>query len=256
MQPDSNFQLELSASELYWLASAFGQLRLPLIENPFAGLPFPRLQAILDDGQASLQQRGLIQRQPGAGWQVERVAAALTRWLAEPENVVVIEVHQKDRTKRRAIAYPREDVALFMEELTPMRFTLHSEARGLLSSIEAFLNIPADSHVPADDLQIVQPEHLLPLVWKSPKPAVSVLEQAGLSHKEAIEVTSRLEKITGSAILTHYESDDVAMRAMNRHVILWGNEGCWIGEISEDGLISIPFYSSKSLNAFLESRLY
>lgn len=256
MQPESNFQLELSASELYWLASAFGQLRLPLIENPFAGLTSSRLQAVLDEGQASLQQRRLIQRQPGAGWQVERVAAALTRWLTEPENVIVIEVHQQDGTKRRAIAYHREDVALFMEESTPMRFTLHSKAPGLLSSIEAFLNIMADSNIPAEDLQIIQPEYLLPLTWYSPKSAVTVLERAGLSHNEATGVTSRLEKITGTALLTSYKLEGNTMHTTDRQIILWRDEGCWAGEISDDGLNTIPFHSSESLHNFLESQLY
>jgi hypothetical protein len=173
------FSLSLFVVELGWLAGAFGLTRLALPVT-FS----PPTEEALHTAQESLARRGLIQRDPGAGWKVDHLAVFLIQWLGSIERYIHIEIERREGGIRHAGLYSRPELFLLAACLPDrVDFTFLPSESTLVDPLASFLDL-GPIRLGKGDFTLPQPRELIRSVWQDPTPARRVLARAGLSKRE------------------------------------------------------------------------
>jgi hypothetical protein len=231
MKTENVFQLELSRSELLWLADILGFVQFPLlgVENPSNDI-----QVELTIAQQKLQDRGLVTYQPNLGWQVEKMLMVISQLIANPDKVLMSQIWNRDGTSRRAFAYPSQDFPLFVEDTDSLHFTLHSRPSGLVAQQQAFFKLPAKPILARKSFSI--PNKVLPYFLSLTEGEINVaLAESGIGEKEAVKLAKSLEGIKSMGIQSTLLSHDGDLESISQTYLIWNDKnifgGVWAKEV-------------------------
>jgi len=192
--PDSAFHLRISPAELGWLAGAFGLTRLAL------PLPLPPpSEDELRQAQKSMNEGGLIRRNPGVGWQVERLAAFLVQWLGTAEQYTCLEIHSREQEPLLAGIYRRQELNLLIEfKQGQIECSFLPNEEALFADIERCVDL-ATVRAGEGEYSLPQPLPFIQMVWQDEGPAGRALERAGLPVQRVKSTLAWLETLKSIA---------------------------------------------------------
>lgn len=104
---NSTIALDLTNSELYWLAAAFGFEHLPL------ALPYVSAEG-LQDAKESLQKRGLMRPGNRVGWEMDAIAALSLQWMGNADKFWVFDQYKRDGTVLETLMILQDGAALMV----------------------------------------------------------------------------------------------------------------------------------------------
>lgn len=165
--PADTVSLELSFDELRWLAGAFGAMRLPLMLGQTNSEP------PLVTTQTRLLQRGLIQRGPLAGWQVEPFTAVIMQWMLGAQHFWRFQKFLRDGGYSEFTLFKQDNAALLVLPLPDgKRFIACSNVDAAISEWQAALNLhPASEVGNLLEWDVPQPVTVIRSSWKNPERA-------------------------------------------------------------------------------------
>jgi len=253
------FHFKLSPAELHWLAGAFGLAHLPLLDTPVHNLPTSQFkEAELKNGLASLQSRGLISH-ASVSYQVDRLSAAVIKWLGSAASMLLLDVHTRSRTSHRAQVFSEEDASMYVSlEDEKYQFLFLSGRRAvsdyLLDQVGASF---ADLKTATAKYALSQPVTILRTAWTDPSLAANMLKVTGLKPKEIKHLLAWAESLEWIVTLNHVQLE-VEEIGKERKAILCGNkQGCWSGGIegkAEDRITLTPI-SLREAHPLIENLL-
>lgn len=226
----ANYLFQLSPLELNWLAGAFGITRLPLIDDPLRHIANSQLAEEAKVGLASLQSRGLIQRASG-GYQVDRLPAAIVKWLGSSAGMLILDVHTRHGISRHAQVFTEEDASMSVSlEEGNYQFLFLPGHRAVSEYVfnQAGASF-ADQKGASAQYALSQPVTILRTVWTDPSLAGKMLKVIGLKPKETKPLLAWAESLEWIVTLNHVQL--VGEKAgEERNVTLCGNkQQCWAG---------------------------
>ncbi len=223
------FQFQLTLAELSWLAGAFGMTSLPLPENSISTAARKFKQAESDQGSASLLTRGLIQRSEGFGWQVDRLPSAIIRWFGTAESLLRVERIPKNGTARRMHIFTMNEQGMSVEmDVDTVNFIFHQSRSTLIDSLSKWLELPASAKKTEAAYQLPQPSIFIPAVWKDPKFAEDILNNAGIKV-QVKETTAWVNSLETVAALSKVRLDGEENSLISQFVICADNKFAWGG---------------------------
>lgn len=186
MNNSSAYRFTLSPAELHWLCGSFGYMQLPLPADTFAKLTFNEKEAELRSAQDLLQRRGLIQRVPGQGWQVDRVPAAAVRMLGSGANRFNFEMIKRSGATRHAQIVADTDIYMRVTlEDDSYHFLFSADKAPLVDELLNWLGASTPHPQPAfTAYTLPQPMTFLPIAWTDPALATKILKTHGQKTKE------------------------------------------------------------------------
>lgn len=195
------YTLELTDSELYWLASAWGFSRLPLINNEFQNFFQREIDARLDDARASLLNRGLIKPSSGFGWQLESVPAGLVRWIATANQVSVFKISYRTGATLFANFYHQDKHSLsLLKKNDVYEFSLYQQPDEHVKQMIAWMSAEKTS---AHEKNVVLPTQvtgsLIRDMWRDHEITQNYIQNSGWddsSNIPWIETTDRFVTLT------------------------------------------------------------
>lgn len=257
---ETAFHFQLSPAELHWLAGAFGQTRLPLPDDPLRALPPVQREAQLMQALASLQTRGLIRRAPGLGWQVDRLPAALVRWMGAAEWMLAAEIHTREGISRRAGIFNEQTAGMSVTlEGSAYRFVLYRDFDALIAGLLAWLGASfADPAPAAPTYTLHQPLTILRAAWQDAALAAKMLKRTGLSPKETKAALAWLESLQWAAALTRLHLEAQRPQAEAEAILCADGQRVWagLGAGDESGALSLKPISLPVATALFQGLLY
>lgn len=223
------FQFQLSLPELFWLAGAFGVIRLPLPENSQTGATRHIMQADLDKGNVSLLTRGLIRQAPGFGWQVDRLPSAIIRWLSTADSLLRMDRFPKNGAVRCIHTFTMSEQGMSVEiEGDIAGFILYESRSLLLASLCEWLELPASSSKMETSYRLPQPKTFIPAAWENPKLAEHILKTSDdkAKVKETIAWVKSLETV---AIISKVYMTGNENRLASQYIICGDKKLFWGG---------------------------
>lgn len=231
----ANYLFQLSPLELNYLAGAFGIIRLPLIDDPLRHIPNSQLAEEVKAGLASLQSRGLIQRASG-GYQVDRLPAAIVKWLGSSAGMLLLDIHTRHGISRHAQVFTEEDVSMFVSlEEGNYQFLFLPDHRTVSEYVfnQASASF-ADPKGASAQYTLSQAITILPTVWTDPSLAAKMLKVIGLKPKEIKPLLVWAESLEWILALKNVQLLEGEI-GIKRSVILCGNkQKCWAGHVDEE----------------------
>lgn len=248
MTSDDHFCLLFTRPELLWLAGVLGYVQFPFLNIPPANVLDMDMEAGLEKAQANMQERGLVVRLPGSGWQVERLVIAITQVIANPESMQLLQLWTKDGAVKRAFVYPNSDFPLFVEETEVLEFTLHSGPSGLVSQKQAFFKLPVKAAIAQIPIQMIHPEKNILLLWNSSEEiAIEKIMETGGSKQQAGRLAKVLGKIVSMGSLTNLISTKGDLEIGEQQCLLWNEKNIWGGPVIMNGASDfIPLSSAQA----------
>jgi len=209
-----SFSLTLSTTELGWLAGAFSLTRLAL------PIVIPLLsEDALRRAQESLAMRGLIRRDPGTGWQTDRLAAFLVQWLGAGERYLRLDVDRREEKSLQAGLYARPRLFL-LAECAPEQVTFFflPDEKSLADQLAAFLSLKL-VRCGEREFTLPQPRELVRATWQDVGDALSrraepveaqskgsarrALTHSGLSKQDAASTLAWIQSLKNIVTFSH-----------------------------------------------------
>lgn len=246
------YRLELSTAEVYWLAAAFGYLRLPL-----AFLP-RELLVELEAGQESLRRRGLILRQPGRGWQVDRLTAAAIQAVGGTRWTMAVERHCHGEVPHRANAFRLQEAGLFVSAGREVfLFTFTPDLATLTDLLLDWLDLPPASAAPAAPLRdIPQPLELVRAGWQDSPHLETVLRRAGLAPQEVASTQTWLRSLTWAVVLISLNLAEEPPRGEESLFLVGNEKSLWKSLSTEDPLrVQFEAADRREIRTYILQRL-
>lgn len=188
---DTSYVFRLSPIELRWLAGAFGLSRLTLPEDPLLHTPNSQLEAKLKEAPSSLQARGLILRtKQDASWQVDRLPAAIVRWIGESHSFLAVESQSIGSTSRRMNVYFAGEQAMGISLVgESYGIVLYPNHELLITDLFTWIGVPSQTpKLPKDLYLIPQPFIFIRIAWTDPVTIVKIIKAAGINTQTGREV--------------------------------------------------------------------
>lgn len=237
MNPEGAFDFYLSPAEVHWLAGAFGVAWLPLPDDPLRDRPRFQVEAGLQEAFSSLQVRGLLRLIPGIGWQLDRLPAALVRWVGEAEWMLCLEVQPREKPSRRRNIFPAGEEALvvFLENGV-FHFALYPDSEQLIAETLVWLDGPwAETSLPEKHVFVLpEPETVIRAAWRDRSTATSILRAAKMSPEKSEAVLGWLDSlqwlVSCACVQLAGEKIEVERRSF------WCGDGrwIWVGDIIQE----------------------
>ncbi len=255
---ETSFDFPLSPAELHWLAGAFGLIRLPLPDDPLRYMPFSQREIELKKAVASLGARGLIS-QTSAGYQVDRLPAAIIQWLGSAANMLKLDIHARSGIARRAQVFSREGMSMYVsleEERFHFLFLPDGQAVSdyLLNQLGAAFLDPKPAAV---KFAFSQPITILCAAWKDRVLAAKMLEVTHLKAKEIKPLLVWAESLEWVATLTQVQLEGKEAMEKSQTLLCGNKHGCWAGRVDSNPDEPVQFSSmnEKETRTLLESAL-
>lgn len=238
MKTESVFQLELSRSDLLWLAGILGFVEFPLlgIANPVSDI-----QSEMTIEQEKLRERGLVTYQPNSGWQVEKVLMLISQLIANPDRVLMLQIWNRNGTSKRAFAYPSQDFPLFVQDTGSLHFTLHPRPSGLVTQQQTFLKLPAKPILTQNSFFVLN--KILPyFLYLTENEITARLAESGIGKKEAVSLAKSLKVIKSVGIQSNVKFREGDLEIVGKKCLLWNAKNIFEG-VSADEVQTTEFKS-------------
>lgn len=225
MKTENVFQIELSRSELLWLADILGFVQFPLLGIANSAND---IQSEMTIARQKLQDRGLVTYQPNLGWQVEKMLVVISQLIANPDKVLMSQIWNRDGTSRQALAYPSQDFPLFVEDLGSLHFALHPRPSGLVGQQKAFFKLPAKPVFARKSFSV--PNEVFPHFLTLTESEINaILVESGIGKKEAASLAKSLEAIKSMSIQSIMQSRDGDLEVVGQKCLLWNAKNIFGG---------------------------
>lgn len=240
---DNRFTISFSTAELLCVATALGLAVSPVQSaTPLSG---QALQAEIQRGYESLQQRGLVQALSPMRWQVDNLVALLTYWLAAPDRQIRLEMWQDDGAQQAITLYFWQGQALWYQaETNAHHLTLFQNAKEWVQHCLDWIGRPI---LAAAELTLTLPRlNLVTFLAKarqSPTEAELILQQAGQSVANARQGVSLLATVDRVLHITWLKAQEGGQLVTQQVVVLFTPTNMWGGAISDfdDVMLLRPF---------------
>ena len=225
------FQFTLTTAELGWLAGSMNIIALPLPASPHRNPNTPEWFTELEEGRDSLIKRGLIRRQPGMVWQVDRLAMVMVTWMVEAHLTIQIEALTPPEAAREAWIYVQRGQGLWVEaKADGFELTFFKENSTLARWVNDFADVtPPATAGDGGIITLLQPRHFLPLAWSDQEKAKSVLQHAGIKAKETAKVMNMIAKVNKAVFITHMKLKSGHWKVEYQMMIACGQSQAWGG---------------------------
>lgn len=240
-----SFELQLNAGELFWLAKALqiNSLRLP--HDPLTKIAPHETKEVLTRAQESLKLRGYIQSTGGQNWQVDRLPAAIIRWLDTAESRVEAQVIRRNGVTQKANLFSQADMYMITtEEGTSIHFKLIPDRSGLVDTLLAWIGKPAlpdarqKSGLPS--YKVPQPENVIPAAWHDKNIAEVILKRFGSDVKEIASILKWIDTLQWVAMLSPRKFQMDAPAAEEKCAVCANGQTVWFGSGIANSLDKIP----------------
>lgn len=208
----NSYSFQLSSAEFYWLTRIFGLNRLPLLDSTQRISSLPG-SAVLSEAQSSLQARGFIRKDGDLNWQVDRLPAAIIRWLDEAEWMLSVQHCTRDGSQRRANLFIKEEAGLSMTaEAGGYRLTIYPDRAALIENMLDWLANPFPKKIRAlPTYSMPQPEEVIPIVWEDSIRATKAFALVQLTSQQLKNTLAWIETLQWFASIAHVQlSNDIA----------------------------------------------
>jgi hypothetical protein len=194
-----SFRLAFSLPEMSWLAGILGFIRLNL------PVPLPRLKdSQIREAQESLAERNLIQRMPGAGWQVDRLAAFLVHWLGEAERGAFLEIHRRGLELKKASLYQLKELFLMATcHPSDLEFILFSNEKKVWEEWTRRLGVAA-GEAGKDVYRFSESIPLIELAWRNPEAARRALSIAGIPKTAGSSTLAWIDSLRTAVLIAPF----------------------------------------------------
>jgi hypothetical protein len=183
---DTSYSLHLSPFEMRWLSSTLGLTRLPLPEDPLLRTSNSQLEAKLREAPTSLQARGLILRtKQDANWQVDRLPAAIVRWIGEAHSFLAVESQSVNSKSRRMNVYFAGEQAMRISlEGDSYNIVLYPNHELLINDLLTWVGSPSQTtKLPKESYLIPQPFIFIQTAWADQVTTAKIIRFAGINQK-------------------------------------------------------------------------
>ncbi len=256
---NATFSLKLSPAELHWLAGAFGVISLPLLEDPLRSFTASQQKPMLVQALGSLQERGLIRGSARAGWQVDRLPAAVIQWLGSAANMLVLDVHTNSGIARRAQVFSEEGASMHVSvEEGQFHFLFLPDRKAvsdyLLDRLGASFLDPKPA---ADTYAFSQPATILRAAWKDHVLAAEMLKVTRLKPKAIKSLLTWAESLEWVVALTRVPIEAKKTGEQSQAFLCGNRNGCWAGRVdgSPDEPVTLSSMNIEETRALIENTL-
>jgi len=254
LDENSSYSLDLTRGELYWLAGSFGVSKLPLPDEAWRDRSAKNYESELQEGNASLQARGLLRAAGGVGWQVDRLPSAIIQWLSSASSLLRVEHFQRNGTVRRAHLFTSGEQGLSVEiDPTAAQFTLYETPAVLTEALLNWLALPAASKKAQPTYQLPQPESFLTAAWKNPKLVPQMLKAADISAKKT-DIPAWVESLEFVTVLNAVQLDGRRNKITDQFAVCGDSKRVWGGGVDDEKVAMAPIQNKQliaDINKFL-----
>jgi len=228
----ANYLFQLSPLELHWLAGALGVARLPLSDDPLRHIPNSRLETQLQNGLTSLQSRGLISQASGT-YQVDRLPAAIVKWLGSAASVLIVDVHMRNGISRHAQVFTEQDTSMSVSlEDGNYQFLFLPTGRAVSDYVlnQAGASF-ADLKTAAAKYALSQPVTVLRAAWKDASLAARMLKVVGIQSKEAQSLLAWAASLEWMVALDHVQINGKDAAGAGKAVLCGTSQKSWLARM-------------------------
>jgi len=229
---DTGYLLKLSPLELHSLAGSFGIIRLPLLDDPLRHTPNSQLADDLKNGMDSLESRGLVSR-VSSGWQVDRLPAAIVKWLGLASNMLVVDLQLRAGLSRRAQVFTQNDVCMQVSLEDGTYQFLFLPGCTVLSDhlLDWFGASFVDLKPGSVNYALSQPITILRAAWTNPALAGKMLKVTRLKSKEIKPLLTWAESLEWIVALNHIQLEGEEAGSKDQAILCGTRHGCWSGRV-------------------------
>jgi len=254
-----NYEFQLTPEELFWLAKAFqiNSLRLP--QNPLAKFGAHETKEILNRAQESLNRRSLIQPSDGGAWQVDRLPAAIVRWLGSEVNMLTLEAHTPNGVSRYARVFSEHEVDMFVKldrDGYHFVFLQDREATStyLLDWFDAsFLH----TKIATEKYMILQPVTIMRSAWNDPALATKMLTVTGQKPKDIKSILAWMKTLEWVLTFNRVDLEEEKARIKSQTIFCGNKQKAWSGDLdqSSDDAVMLSPINLESIRSVISNLL-
>jgi hypothetical protein len=231
-----SFHFELSPAELHWLSGAFGFMHLPLTSDSISRLSLEPRKDAIRSAQDSLQHRNLIHRVPGQGWQVDRLPAAIVRWLGSATTTLLLDYYSHSQVPHQAQIFTESERIMHITvEEDKYCFLFLPDRQALIHYLLDQFGASLQNHEPAaTKFTLPQPVTVFRSAWTDSALAAKMLKVIQFETKEIKSLLTWAGSLEWVVTLKQAQIEAKAA-GKKRQAVLCGNEkGYWAGELDGD----------------------
>jgi hypothetical protein len=230
---DPNFLLQLSPLELRWLAASFGILHLPVLDDPLRHVPNSQLTDEFKNSMNSLETRGLVSR-ASSGWQVDRLPAAILKWLGSAAVMLVVDLHLRAGLSRRIQVFTQDDVCMLVSLEDGKYHFLFLPGRMASSDhlLDQFGASSADPEPAPANYTISQPVTILRTAWTNPALAGQMLKVSRFEPGMIESLLAWAASLEWIIALNRIQLEGEEAGSKDQAIVCGSSHGRWSGRVS------------------------
>jgi hypothetical protein len=254
----TSYLLQLSPLEIHWLADSLGIPHLFLLDDPVRHIPGSQLAFELKKGMETLESRGLISRASSV-WQVDRLSAAVIKWLGSADSALLMDLHIRDGLSRRSQVFTQDDASMQVtleDGKYHFLFVPRSKVLSdhLLNLFGASFSGPKSSAI---KYMLSQPATILHTSWSNATLAANMLKVTQLKQKEIKPLLMWAESLQWIVTLSRIQLEGEKNGNQEQTILCGNKQGTWSGSVgaNTEEKVTIASIDEVQTRALIESLL-